>query len=80
MAIKLKRKDSVSDTAPTVRCEPSNNAGAITITGKELEPCLTILECSPICQPYGWTSAGPMAGALCIDGFTRPTSPKESDS
>src|SRR5271166_2026843 len=81
MAIEVEQqKIQVSDTAPTVDVNPANNAGAITLTGKELEALpddpdelLTDL------QALAGTSAGPNGGQLYIDGFTAgQLPPKES--
>jgi len=73
-------KVQVTDTTPTVSVDPANNAGAIVISGKELEALpddpdelLTDL------QALAGTSAGPNGGQLYIDGFTAgQLPPKES--
>src|SRR6202453_1247531 len=72
MAIEVEQqKIQVSDTAPTVEVNPANNAGAITITGKELEalpddPDELLTDLQALAGP----SAGPNGGQLYIDGFT----------
>ncbi len=74
------QKIQVEDTAPTVDVNPSNNAGAITITGKELEalpddPDELLTDLQALAGP----SAGPNGGQLYIDGFTAgQLPPKES--
>ncbi|MGB8916819.1 MAG: carboxypeptidase regulatory-like domain-containing protein, partial [Candidatus Sulfotelmatobacter sp.] len=72
MAIEVEQmKIQVSDTAPTVDVNPANNAGAITISGKELEalpddPDELLTDLQALAGP----SAGPNGGQLYIDGFT----------
>ncbi|MGB7602954.1 MAG: carboxypeptidase regulatory-like domain-containing protein [Candidatus Sulfotelmatobacter sp.] len=74
------QKIQVEDTAPTVDVNPSNNAGAIVITGKELEalpddPDELLTDLQALAGP----SAGPNGGQLYIDGFTAgQLPPKES--
>jgi hypothetical protein len=65
------QKVQVEDNAPTVDVNPANNAGAITITGKELEalpddPDELLTDLQALAGP----SAGPNGGQLYIDGFT----------
>jgi hypothetical protein len=65
------QKIQVSDTAPTVDVNPASNAGAITISGKELEalpddPDELLTDLQALAGP----SAGPNGGQLYIDGFT----------
>jgi hypothetical protein len=65
------QKVQVSDTAPTVNVNPASNAGAITISGKELEalpddPDELLTDLQALAGP----SAGPNGGQLYIDGFT----------
>src|SRR5271155_5388261 len=66
MAIEVEQqKVQVSDTAPTVDVNPANNAGAITISGKELEalpddPDELLTDLQALAGP----SAGPTAGEL----------------
>ncbi|HTW31156.1 MAG TPA: carboxypeptidase regulatory-like domain-containing protein, partial [Candidatus Sulfotelmatobacter sp.] len=72
-------KVSVSDTAPTVDVNPSNNAGAITISGKELEalpddPDELLSDLQALAGP----SAGPNGGQMYIDGFTAGELPPKS--
>lgn len=72
MAIEVEQqKVQVEDNAPTVDVNPANNAGAITITGKELEalpddPDELLTDLQALAGP----SAGPNGGQLYIDGFT----------
>jgi hypothetical protein len=72
LAIQVEQqKVQVEDTAPTVDVNPANNAGAITITGKELEalpddPDELLTDLQALAGP----SAGPNGGQLYIDGFT----------
>ncbi len=72
MAIEVEQqKVQVSDTAPTVDVSPENNAGAITISGKELEalpddPDELLTDLQALAGP----SAGPNGGQIYIDGFT----------
>ena len=74
------QKIQVSDTAPTVDVNPANNAGAIVISGKELEalpddPDELLTDLQALAGP----SAGPNGGQLYIDGFTAgQLPPKES--
>lgn len=74
------QKIQVSDTAPTLDVNPENNAGAITITGKQLEalpddPDELLTDLQALAGP----SAGPNGGQLYIDGFTAgQLPPKES--
>src|SRR5580700_2892618 len=73
------QKVQVSDTAPTVDVNPENNAGAITITSKELEalpddPDELLTDLQALAGP----SAGPNGGQLYIDGFTAGQLPPKS--
>ena len=73
------QKVQVSDTAPTIDVNPSNNAGAITISGKELEalpddPDELQSELEALAGP----SAGPNGGQMYIDGFTAGQLPPKS--
>src|ERR1700728_3729735 len=81
MAIEVEQqKIQVSDTAPTIDVNPESNAGAITISGKELEalpddPDELLTDLQALAGP----SAGPNSGQLYIDGFTAgQLPPKES--
>ncbi|HEY3975312.1 MAG TPA: carboxypeptidase regulatory-like domain-containing protein [Candidatus Sulfotelmatobacter sp.] len=80
MAIEVEtEKVQVSDTAPTVDVNPSNNAGAITISGKELEalpddPDELLSDLQALAGP----SAGPNGGQMYIDGFTAGQLPPKS--
>src|SRR5580693_885357 len=80
MAIEVEQqKVQVSDTAPTVDVNPENNAGAITISGKELEalpddPDELLTDLQALAGP----SAEPNGGQLYIDGFTAGQLPPKS--
>ena len=80
MAIEVEtQKLQVSDTAPTVDVNPSNNAGAIVISGKELEalpddPDELLSDLQALAGP----SAGPNGGQMYIDGFTAGQLPPKS--
>jgi hypothetical protein len=80
MAIEVEtQKVQVSDTAPTVDVNPSNNAGAIVISGKELEalpddPDELLTDLQALAGP----SAGPNGGQMYIDGFTAGQLPPKS--
>jgi Carboxypeptidase regulatory-like domain len=80
MAIQVEeQKVQVSDTAPTVDVNPANSAGAITISGKELEalpddPDELLTDLQALAGP----SAGPNGGQLYIDGFTAGELPPKS--
>ncbi len=80
MAIEVEQmKIQVSDTSPTVDVNPANNAGAITITGKELEalpddPDELLTDLQALAGP----SAGPNGGQMYIDGFTAGELPPKS--
>jgi hypothetical protein len=69
----------VSDEAPTVDVSPANNAGAIVISGKELEalpddPDELQSDLTALAGP----SAGPNGGQFYIDGFTAGQLPPKS--
>jgi hypothetical protein len=73
------QKVQVSDTAPTVDVNPSNNAGAITISGKELEALPDDPdELESDLQALAGPSAGPSGGQMYIDGFTAGQLPPKS--
>ena len=80
MAIEVEtQKIQVSDTAPTVDVNPANNAGAIVISGKELEalpddPDELLSDLQALAGP----SAGPNGGQMYIDGFTAGQLPPKS--
>ncbi len=80
MAIEVEQqKIQVSDTAPTVDVNPANNAGAIIISGKELEalpddPDELLTDLQALAGP----SAGPNGGQIYIDGFTAGQLPPKS--
>jgi len=73
------QKVQVSENAPTVDVNPTNNAGAITISGKELEalpddPDELLSDLQALAGP----SAGPNGGQMYIDGFTAGQLPPKS--
>jgi hypothetical protein len=72
MAIEVEQqKIQVSDTAPTVDVNPANNAGAIVISGKELEALPDDPdELQSDLEALAGPSAGPNGGQMYIDGFT----------
>ena len=80
MTIEIEQqKVQVSDTAPTIDVNPANNAGAIVISGKELEalpddPDELLTDLQALAGP----SAGPNGGQLYIDGFTAGQLPPKS--
>jgi len=80
MAIEVeKEKVQVSDTAPTVDVNPSNNAGSITISGKELEALPDDPdELQSDLEALAGPSAGPNGGQMYIDGFTAGQLPPKS--
>jgi hypothetical protein len=80
MAIEVQQqKVQVSDTAPTVDVNPSNNAGAIVISGKELEALPDDPdELESDLEALAGPSAGPNGGQMYIDGFTAGQLPPKS--
>jgi len=73
------QKVQVSENTPTVDVNPTNNAGAITISGKELEalpddPDELLSDLQALAGP----SAGPNGGQMYIDGFTAGQLPPKS--
>src|SRR5579872_4282357 len=80
MAIEVEtQKVQVSDTAPTIDVNPTNNAGAITISGKELEALPDDPdELESDLQALPGPSAGPNGGQMYIDGFTAGQLPPKS--
>src|SRR6202043_1211813 len=80
MSIEVEQqKIQVSDTAPTVDVNPTNNAGAITISGKELEALPDDPdELQSDLEALAGPSAGPNGGQLYIDGFTGGQLPPKS--
>ena len=69
----------VSDTAPTVDVNPTNNAGAIVISGKELEALPDDPdELQSDLEALAGPSAGPNGGQMYIDGFTAGQLPPKS--
>ncbi|HTZ81863.1 MAG TPA: carboxypeptidase regulatory-like domain-containing protein [Candidatus Acidoferrales bacterium] len=72
-------KVQVSDTAPTIDVNPSNNAGSIVISGKELEALPDDPdELQSDLQALAGPSAGPNGGQMYIDGFTAGQLPPKS--
>lgn len=72
-------KVQVSDTAPTIDVNPSSNAGAIVISGKELEALPDDPdELQSDLQALAGPSAGPNGGQMYIDGFTGGQLPPKS--
>jgi uncharacterized membrane protein YgcG len=72
-------KVQVSDTTPTLDVNPANNAGAIVLSGKELEalpddPDELLTDLQALAGP----SPGPNGGQLYIDGFTAGQLPPKS--
>jgi hypothetical protein len=73
------QKLQVSDTAPTIDVNPSNNAGAIVISGKELEALPDDPdELQSDLEALAGPSAGPNGGQMYIDGFTAGQLPPKS--
>ncbi|MBZ5679811.1 MAG: TonB-dependent receptor [Acidobacteriia bacterium] len=69
----------VSDTAPTIDVNPSSNAGAIVISGKELEALPDDPdELQSDLEALAGPSAGPNGGQMYIDGFTAGQLPPKS--
>ncbi len=65
------QKVQVSDTAPTIDVAPTNNAGAIVISGKELDALPDDPdELQSDLEALAGPSAGPNGGQMYIDGFT----------
>ncbi len=80
MAIEVEtQKVQVSDTAPTIDVNPSNNAGAIVLSGKELEALPDDPdELQSDLEALAGPSAGPNGGQMYIDGFTAGQLPPKS--
>jgi hypothetical protein len=73
------QKVQVSDTTPTIDVNPASNAGAIVLSGKELEalpddPDELLTDLQALAGP----AAGPNGGQLYIDGFTAGQLPPKS--
>jgi hypothetical protein len=69
----------VSDTAPTVDVNPANNAGAVVLSGKELEALPDDPdELQSDLEALAGPSAGPNGGQMYIDGFTAGQLPPKS--
>ena len=80
MAIEVQTQQvQVSDTAPTIDVNPANNAGAIVISGKELEALPDDPdELQSDLEALAGPSAGPNGGQMYIDGFTAGQLPPKS--
>ena len=80
MAIAVEtQKVQVSDDAPSIDVNPSSNAGAITISGKELEALPDDPdELQSDLEALAGPSAGPNGGQMYIDGFTAGQLPPKS--
>jgi Carboxypeptidase regulatory-like domain/TonB dependent receptor len=73
------QKIQVSDTVPTVDANPANNAGAIVLSGKELEALPDDPdELQSDLEALAGPSAGPNGGQMYIDGFTAGQLPPKS--
>jgi Carboxypeptidase regulatory-like domain len=73
------QKVQVSDTAPTIDVNPTNNAGAIVLSGKELEALPDDPdELQSDLEALAGPSAGPNGGQMYIDGFTAGQLPPKS--
>jgi hypothetical protein len=73
------QKVQVSDTAPSIDVDPANNAGAIVLSGKELEALPDDPdELQADLQALAGPSAGPNGGQMYIDGFTAGQLPPKS--
>ena len=73
------QKIQVSDTSPTVDVNPASNAGAIVISGKELEALPDDPdELQSDLEALAGPSAGPNGGQMYIDGFTGGQLPPKS--
>ena len=73
------QKIQVSDTIPTVDVNPANNAGAIVLSGKELEALPDDPdELQSDLEALAGPSAGPNGGQMYIDGFTAGQLPPKS--
>src|SRR5579864_5143184 len=73
------QKVQVSDTAPTIDVNPASNAGAIVISGKELEALPDDPdELQSDLEALAGPSAGPNGGQMYIDGFTAGQLPPKS--
>jgi hypothetical protein len=73
------QKIQVSDTSPTIDVNPGSNAGAIVISGKELEALPDDPdELQSDLEALAGPSAGPNGGQMYIDGFTGGQLPPKS--
>jgi len=72
-------KVQVSESAPTIDVNPASNAGAIVISGKELEALPDDPdELQSDLEALAGPSAGPNGGQMYIDGFTGGQLPPKS--
>jgi hypothetical protein len=80
MSIEVEQqKIQVSDTSPTIDVNPASNAGAIVISGKELEALPDDPdELQADLEALAGPSAGPNGGQMYIDGFTAGQLPPKS--
>ena len=73
------QKIQVSDTTPTIDVNPTNNAGSIVISGKELDALPDDPdELQADLEALAGPSAGPNGGQMYIDGFTAGQLPPKS--
>jgi hypothetical protein len=73
------QKIQVSDTAPTIDVNPNNNAGAIVISGQELQALPDDPdELQSDLEALAGPAAGPNGGQMYIDGFTAGQLPPKS--
>jgi carboxypeptidase family protein len=73
------QKVQVSDTAPTIDVNPNSNAGAIVLSGKELEALPDDPdELQADLEALAGPAAGPNGGQMYIDGFTAGQLPPKS--
>src|SRR4029077_7001965 len=74
-----KEKINVTDQGTTVDTNPTNNAGAITLRGKDLEALPDDPdELQTDLEALAGPSAGPSGGQIYIDGFTAGQLPPKS--
>jgi Carboxypeptidase regulatory-like domain/TonB dependent receptor len=73
------QKVQVSDTTPTIDINPNSNAGAIVISGKQLEALPDDPdELQSDLEALAGPAAGPNGGQMYIDGFTAGQLPPKS--
>src|SRR4029077_17022719 len=74
-----KEKINVTDQGTTVDTNPTNNAGAITLSGKDLDALPDDPdELQTDLEALAGPSAGPSGGQIYIDGFTAGQLPPKS--